>query len=103
MLDVPDAPGGGARELPAIEWPEAQEYLRRMKEWGTRASWGGMAELAVLAGMSGRRIFLAERHRDWVKTLAPLREVSKEKSPAQRVTTGYGWEVSQKARDSSGG
>ena len=46
---------------------------------------------------------LAERHRDWVKTLAPLREVSKEKSPAQRVTTGYGWEVSQKARDSSGG
>ena len=46
---------------------------------------------------------LAERHEAWVKTLPPLREISKETSPAQRVTTGYGWETARKKRTPSGG
>ena len=46
---------------------------------------------------------LAERHEAWVKTLPPLREISKETSPAQRVTTGHGWETARKKRTPSGG
>ena len=64
LLDVDSGPDDRPRRLPAIDWPEAQEYLKQMETWGTRASWGGAAELRVLAGMSRRRIFLAERHND---------------------------------------
>ena len=41
---------------------------------------------------------LSEKHAAWVKTLAPLREVSKVTvtGPGQRVTTGHGWEAAAK-------
>lgn len=78
LLDVEDAPDThpeAQRRLPAIDWPEAQEYLRRMQAWGTRESWGGHAELAILARMSGRQIYLVERHSSdntWQLFVPPL-------------------------------
>ena len=74
LLDFDEAPGDRSRHLPATAWPEAREYLQRMREWGTRASWGGAAELRVLAGMSGRRVFLVEKHIDntWQLFIPPL-------------------------------
>ena len=41
---------------------------------------------------------LSDKHAAWVKTLAPLREVSKVTvtGPGQRVTTGHGWETAAK-------
>ena len=74
LLDVDKAPDDRPRRLPASDWPETREYLERMREWGTRASWGGAAELRVLAGMSQRRIFLVEKHGDdtWQLFLPPL-------------------------------
>ena len=74
LLDVDIAPDDHPRRLPAIDWPEAREYLKRMETWETRASWGGAAELRVLAGMSHRRIFLVEKHADntWQLFARPL-------------------------------
>ena len=74
LLDFDAAPDDRPRHLPASEWPEAREYLQRMRDWGTRASWGGAAELRVLAGMGGRRIFLVEKHIDdtWQLFIPPL-------------------------------
>ena len=79
LLDVDATPNDRPRRLPASDWPETQEYLARMREWGTRASWGGAAELRVLAGMKGCRIFLVEKHGDdtWQLFLPPLGEGGK--------------------------
>ena len=73
LLDVSDI-NAEERRRPSIKWPEAQAYLRHMSSWGTRASWGGVAELFVFAHMSLRKIYLAEHHNDgtWQLFLPPL-------------------------------
>ena len=56
-----------------------QAYLERMKGWGDRDQWGGAAELAVLAHISNRRIFLVERLPDegWQLLIGPIGPTAK--------------------------
>ena len=74
LIDVTDI-NAGARHEPPIEWPEVQEYLRRMRSWGTRDGWGGAAELTALAHMSMTQIFLLEHfpcNAEWQLLTGPL-------------------------------
>ena len=74
LIDVSDI-NAGARHEPPIQWPEVQEYLRRMRSWGSRDCWGGAAELTVLAHMSMTQIFLLEHFphsAEWQLLTGPL-------------------------------
>jgi arylsulfatase A-like enzyme len=92
------------RHLVAVRWKQWRLYRKHQEDpWQLFDLTTDPREEKDVSGKHPEVVRqLAERHRGWVKTLAPLREVSKEKSPAQRVTTGHGWEVSQKERDLSG-
>ena len=64
-----------ARKAPPIDWPEVQEYLRRMRSWSSRDCWGSAAELVVLAHMSKTQIFLLERfacNEEWQLLTGPV-------------------------------
>ena len=82
LLDIGNIDAGD-RSRPVSKWPEAQTYLTNMSKSATRASWGGVAELHVLAHMSERKIYLVEHHHDgkWQLFLPPIGPKSPSKPP----------------------
>ena len=74
LVDVGGIDKGARPERP-IEWPEVQNYLRRMRSWSSRDCWGGAAELTVLAHMSKTQIFLLETfacNAEWQLLTGPM-------------------------------
>ncbi len=92
------------RHLIAVRWKDWRLYRKYNKDpWQLFDLANDPLEESDVSGEHPEVVAqLSGKHAAWVKTLAPLREVSKEKGSGQRVATGHGWETAAKESDASG-